>query len=92
MFEIWIAFILIDLKNATKKDPSHTLRMRKAMRGWWGRQWEKKMRKERKSRQCCGPKGSHHELHTCITATKTDEGVFKTKCGCLQNKISIFAL
>lgn len=59
------------------------------MRGWWGRQWEKEMRKERKSRQCCGSKGSHHELYICITATKIDKGVFKTKCGYLQNNFHI---
>lgn len=49
-------------------------------------QWEKKMRKESKSTQCYGPKGSHHELHTCITATKTDEGVFKTNVDAFKTK------
>lgn len=33
------------------------------------------------------PKGvSHHELHTCITATKTDEGVFKTNVDVFKTK------
>lgn len=52
------SFHFSSLKSAIKKDPSHILEMEEVMRGWWGRQCEKKMGKEGNDGRSSGPKGS----------------------------------